>query len=203
MRPFLFSDGSILNLWNNCRRKLCQSLPMQYMGLWLQVRFEDSILSWKTSTHFFFSFELWAFTSKHVQRRKKATTNVHLKKFYMEWDSHGKYCSYWFVNLEGYGFVSHWIFKECVCWIIHFELTIDFVYIHININDVLFFIHVEFASLVYVYAEKLQICSKVLLEVRFNMPFFCILVYTRVYFIGKSLPIQPFFLILVLFSTLN
>uniref|UniRef100_F6H909 Uncharacterized protein n=1 Tax=Vitis vinifera TaxID=29760 RepID=F6H909_VITVI len=24
------------------------------MGLWLQVRFEDSILSWKTSTHFYF-----------------------------------------------------------------------------------------------------------------------------------------------------
>ena len=38
MIPFLFSDGSILNLWNNCRWKLCQSLPMQYMGLWLQAR---------------------------------------------------------------------------------------------------------------------------------------------------------------------
>ena len=75
--------------------------------------------------------------------------------------------------------------------------------IYININDVFFFIHIEFVSLVYVYAKKLQICSKVLLEVRFNMAFFCILVYTRVYFIGKSLPIQPFFLILVLFSTLN
>ena len=74
--------------------------------------------------------------------------------------------------------------------------------IYININDVFFFIHVEFASLVY--AEKLQICSWVLLEVRFNMPFFCILVYTRVYIIGKSLPIQhllkflfPFFFSIV------
>ena len=75
--------------------------------------------------------------------------------------------------------------------------------IYININDVFFFIHVEFASPVYVYAEKLQICSKVLLEVRFNMAFFCILVYTRVYFIGKSLPIQPFLKFLVLFSTIN
>ena len=75
--------------------------------------------------------------------------------------------------------------------------------IYININDVFFFIHIEFVSLVYVYAKKLQICSKVLLEVRFNMAFFCILVYTRVYFIGKSLPIQPFLKFLVLFSTLR
>ena len=75
--------------------------------------------------------------------------------------------------------------------------------IYININDVFFFIHIEFVSLVYVYAKKLQICSKVLLEVRFNMAFFCILVYTRVYFIGKSLPIQPFLKFLVLFYTIN
>ena len=77
--------------------------------------------------------------------------------------------------------------------------------IYININDVFFFIHVEFASPVYVYAEKLQICSKVLLEVRFNMAFFCILVYTRVYFIGKSLPIQPLlkFLVHFIFYSLN
>ena len=38
----------------------------------------------------FLSFELWAFTSKYVQRRKIATTKIGLLKFYMEWDSDEK-----------------------------------------------------------------------------------------------------------------
>lgn len=69
-------DGGILNLWSSSRRKLCQSLSMQYMGLWLQVRFEDFILSWKTSTHFC-EFCALSFTSKYVQRRKERQRWIH------------------------------------------------------------------------------------------------------------------------------
>ena len=65
-----------------------------------------------------------------------------------------------------------------------------------KLNDVLFFIHMAFAYLVY--AEKLQVCHRVLLEVRLDMFFF---VYIRVYIIGQSLPIQPLFIFLVLLSS--
>lgn len=70
------SDGGILNLGSSSRRELCQSLPMQYMGLWVQVRFEDFILSWKTSTHFC-EFCALSFTSKYVQRRKERQRWIH------------------------------------------------------------------------------------------------------------------------------
>ena len=44
-----------------------------------------------------------------------------------------------------------------------------------KLNDVLFFIHMAFAYLVY--AEKLQVCHRVLLEVRLDMFFFCVYKY--------------------------
>ena len=40
-------------------------------------------------------------------------------------------CNYWFFSLEQYSFVSHFVFWAMYLWIIHFEVTTDFVCIHI------------------------------------------------------------------------
>ena len=100
---------------------------MQYMGLWLQVRFEDSIFSWKTSTHFFWVLSFALLLPSICKEERKQQQRSSYRSFI------------WSETPMKNSFVFHWISEECVCWIIHFELTIDFVYIHININDVFFF----------------------------------------------------------------
>ena len=122
-----------MNLWSSSRRKLCQSLPMQYMGLWLQVRFEDFILSWKTSTHFC-EFCALSFTSKYVQRRKERQRWIHWSFIWSKTPMK---------NIVAIGLSALKVlvlfpilfFEECVCRIIYFELT-DFVYIHVHVNDI-------------------------------------------------------------------
>ena len=145
------------------------------MGLWLQVRFEDFILSWKTSTDF---FEFWALSfelllpSMCKEERKQQQRLVYWSFIWNEtpmkkivtigFSALNSIVFFPFCSLSNV-FVESYILKL---------LLILCIYIHIN--DVLFLIHMAFSSLVY--AEKWQVCSRVLLEVRLDMPFFCILV---------------------------
>ena len=69
-----------------------------------------------------------------------------------------------------------------------FELT-DFVYIHTCIlvmfsSSFMWDLHLWY---------MLKSLLRALVVVRFDMSFFCILVRTRVYSVGKSFPIQPLF----------
>ena len=152
MWPFLFSDGGILNLWNSCRRKLCQSLPMQYMGLWLQVRFEDSIFSCKTSTHFFWvlSFEL-LLPSMCKEERTQKQTSTYRSFIWSETPMKNivpiGLSTLNVIVLFPIGSLRN---ASVESYILNLLLILC---IYMHVNDVFFFIHVEFDSLVY--GEKL------------------------------------------------
>ena len=80
----------------------------------------------------FLSFELWAlsFYSQVCAKKKESNNKDWFTEVLYGMRPNEKNCNYWFFSLEQYSFVSHFVFWAMYLWIIHFEVTTDFVYIH-------------------------------------------------------------------------